>query len=403
MKNLKYVPTFESFTNEAKVELGHIDSGSMEDKWKIEQINDQLKGAIGKTCTFLDIISLAGHREEGVENRTSTASTPDSILKNIKCKIVKVYATGSYANLVHQVFYTYDTAPYDGYSYPTKDGVPDLTGEIATYSSNRAKDENGNFNGAGVKFKDFPSIYPDCDASKLKEGSSLTKGTFNSSDSFIFGYPKPNRKNGLETFSRFADIFGLGDITPNFPDAKGNVTDYDNIDYYDRLSVNCYQFIKGSMSKLVGFIGKDVRSGNHTSGDATMICHKKDLKKIHEDLFDGWEGKKPRLNSLPLETLDAKAEENGSVVDSAIYQEKWAKVCQFLGARDTSDLVHVNVLMKYGGGVAQAIHSFSKEEIKHARSVFNGFDGWSRAKVPEGDAPLVKRMRVKKYASGKLS
>ena len=88
MKDFKYVPTFESFTNEAKVELGHIDSGSMEDKWKIEQINDQLKGAIGKTCTFLDIISLAGHREEGVENRTSTASTPDSILKNIKCKIL---------------------------------------------------------------------------------------------------------------------------------------------------------------------------------------------------------------------------------------------------------------------------------------------------------------------------
>ena len=408
MKNLKYVPTFESFTNEAKVELGHIDSGSMEDKWKIEQINDQLKGAIGKTCTFLDIISLAGHREEGVENRTSTASTPDSILKNIKCKIVKVYATGSYANLVHQVFYTYDTAPYDGYSYPTKDGVPDLTGEIATYSSNRAKDENGNFNGAGVKFKDFPSIYPDCDASELKNGgSSLTKGTFDSSDSFMFGYPKPNRKNGLVTFSRFADIFGLGDITPNFPDAKGNVTDYDNVDYYDKLSVNCYQFIKGSMSKMVSFMqAGDVRlyGNNHTTGSGVVLCNKKDLKKIHADLLDGFEGKKPRLNNIPMIGLDAKAEENGSVIDSPIYQEKWAKVCQFLGARDTSDLVCVNILMRLGGpSTNHANNSFSEEEIDYAKVQYNGFDGWSRANVPEGIAPLVKRMRVKKYASGKLS
>ena len=32
MKNFKYVPTFESFTNEAKVELGHIDSGDAKDK-----------------------------------------------------------------------------------------------------------------------------------------------------------------------------------------------------------------------------------------------------------------------------------------------------------------------------------------------------------------------------------
>ena len=40
---LKYVPTFESFLNEAKVELANIDSGSADDKWKIEQVNDQLK------------------------------------------------------------------------------------------------------------------------------------------------------------------------------------------------------------------------------------------------------------------------------------------------------------------------------------------------------------------------
>ena len=400
---MKYVPTFEAFLNEAKVELGNIDSRSAEDRWKIEQINDQLKGAVGKTCSFLDIISLAGHQGEGVENKTSTADTPNSILKNIDCKIVKVDVMGSYANLVHQVYYTFDTAPYDGYQYWTKDGVPDLTGEIATYSQNRAKDENGKFNGAGVKFKDFPSIYPDFDAKKFKEGG-VEPGKMVGQDNFLISYPKPNSKSktdGRITFERFADIFGLGDITPNFPDAKGNVTDYDNVDYYDKLSVNCYQFIKGSMSKLVGFLGKDRNRGSHTSGDATMICHKKDLKKIHEDLFDGWEGKKPRLSSLPIVGLDAKAEEYGSVVDSPIYQKKWAKVCQFLGARDTSDLVHVNVLMRYGAGFL-ASKTFSDEEQDHARDVFNGFTGWSRAKVPEGDAPLVKRIRVKKYVGDKL-
>ena len=219
VKTMKYVPTFESFLNEAKVELGNVDSGSMKDKWKIEQVNDQLKGAIGKTCSFLDIISLAGHRTEGVENETSTADTPKSILKKIKCKIVDIDATGSYANLVHQVFFTYDTAPYDGYKYWTKDGVPDLTGNIAKYRQNRAKDENGNFNGAGVKFKDFPSIYPDADPKALKNGgSSLTKGTFNSSDNFIINYPSGSKYDAerIEVFSKFADIFGLGDITPNF-------------------------------------------------------------------------------------------------------------------------------------------------------------------------------------------
>ena len=402
---LKYVPTFESFLNEAKVELGSIDSGSMDDKWKMEQVNDILKGAVGKTCSFLDIISLRGHIDTGFKDGSgggSTKNTPDSVLKNIKCKIVEVNVSGSYADLVHFVSYTFDAAPYDGYKYRAIDGKPDLTGEVSS-GYNRARDENGKQNGAGVKFKDFPSIYPDFDAKGFVEGG-YEPGKFVGQDTFLISYPKPNGKRGLETFSRFADIFGLGDITPNFPDAKGNVTDYDNIDYYDKLSVNCYQFIKGSMSKLVGFIGPNSgRGDSHTSGDAIMLCHKKDLKKIHEDLFDGWEGKKPRLNSLPLESLDAKAEEKGSVIDSAIYQKKWAKVCQFLGARDTSDLVLVNVLMKYGGGVAQASNTFSEEEIKHARSVFNGFSGWSSAKVPEGIAPLVKRIRVKKYASGKLS
>ena len=402
---LKYVPTFESFLNEAKVELGNIDSGSADDKWKIEQVNDQLKGAIGKTCTFLDIISLAGDFDEGVENKTSTADTPDSILKNIKCKIVDVGVMGSYANLVHDIAFTFDTAPYDGYSYPSKDGMADLTGNIAKYSSNRAKDENGNFNGAGVKFKDFPSIYPDMDAKRFADGG-YEPGKSVGQKRFMISYPKRNGKD-VETFSRFADIFGLGDITPNFPDAKGNVTDYDNVDYYDKLSVNCYQFIKGSMSKMVSFMqADDVRlyGNNHTSGSGIVLCNKKDLKKIHADLLDGFDGKKPRLNNLPMIGLDAKAEENGSVIDSPIYQKKWAKVCQFLGARDTSDLVCVNILMRLGGpSTNHANNSFSEDEIDYAKVQYNGFRGWSRSKVPEGIAPLVKRIRVKKYTGDKLA
>ena len=334
---MKYVPTFEAFLNEAKVELGNIDSGSMDDKWKMEQVNDILKGAVGKTCTALDIKSLAGDQV----NRVFSGKN-DAKLKNIECKIKDIDVSGSYADLVHFVAFTYD------------------------------KDDG-------------------------TEGKSI----------FTISYPKANSNKGLEIFSKFADIFGLGDITPNFPDAKGNVTDYDNVDHYGKLSVNCYQFIKGSMSKMASFMqAGDVRlyGQNHTSGSGIVLCNKKDLKKFHADLLDGFEGKKPRLNNIPMHGLDTKAEENGSVTDSAIYQKKWAKVCQFLGASNTSDLVCVNILMRLGGPSKNyANNSFSKEEIEHAKVAYNGFSGWSRANVPEGIAPLVKRIRVKKYAGGKLS
>ena len=330
---LKYVPTFESFLNEAKVELGNIDSGSMDDKWKMEQVNDILKGAVGKTCTALDIKSLTRGQKKFIGD--------DEKLKNIECTIKDIDVSGSYASLVHFVGFTYD------------------------------KDD-------GTK----------------------------SYDRFTISYPKGNTNKGVEIFSKFADIFGLGDITPNFPDEKGNVTDYDNVDYYGKLAVNCYQFIKGSMSKMVSFMeADDVRlyGKNHTSGSGIVLCNKKDLKKIHADLLDGFEGKKPSLNNIPMHGLDDKAEENGSDVDSAIYQKKWAKVCQFLGASNTSDLVCVNILMRLGGPKTNfANNSFSEEEIDHAKVAWNGFRGWNRSKVPIGVAPLVKRIRVKKYAGDKL-
>lgn len=402
---LKYVPTFESFLNEAKVELGNIDSSSMDDKWKIEQVNDILKKAEGKTCTFLDIISLAGHQgDRRGDIETSTKDVPDSVLKNIKCKIVKVEVEGSYANLVHSVGYTFDTAPYDGYRYWTKEGVADLTGNIAKYKQNTAKDENGKPNGAGVKFKDFPSIYPDFDAEDFADGG-YEPGKMVGQGTFQINYPyKPNSKENTTTFSRFADIFGLGDITPNFPDAKGAVTDYDNIDYWEKLAVNCYQFVRGSMAKMVSFLtAEDIRlhGKNHTRGAGFVVCNKKDLKKIHADLLDGFEGKKPRLNNIPVIGIDTEAEEGGANIDSPIYQKKWAAVCKFLGARDTSDLVCVNILMRLGYKNA-ADQSFSEEEIEYARDQYNGFRGWSSSKVPLGIAPLVKRIRVKKYAGDKL-
>ena len=401
---LKYVPTFESFLNEAKVELGNIDSSSPEDKWKIEQINDILQGAVGKTCSFLDIISLRGHVDSGFGDGSgggSTKNVPSSVLKNIKCKIVKVDVMGSYANLVHSIGYTFDAAPYDGYRYRSN-GKPDLTGEVKDYY-NRARDENGKQNGAGVKFKDFASIYPDFDAKDFAEGG-YEPGKLVGQDNFQISYPKPNSNQYTGKFSKFADLFGLGDITPNFPDAKGAVTDYDNIDYFDKLAVNCYQFIQGSMSKMVGFLmPDDIRLGgkNHTNGDGYVLCNKKDLKKIHADLLDGFEGKKPRLNNIPMISLDARAEENGSDVDSPIYQKKWAGVCKFLGARDTSDLVCVNILMR-SGYKNLADQSFSEEEIDYAKDQYNGFHGWNSSKVPIGIAPLVKRIRVKKYAGDKL-
>ena len=401
---LKYVPTFEAFLNEAKVELGNVDSRSMDDKWKIEQVNDQLKGAVGKTCSFLDIISLQGHIDTSFADGSgggTTKNTPNSILKNIKCKIVKVEVEGSYANLVHSVGYTFDAAPYDGYEYRTN-GKPDLTGEVHNYS-NYTKDENGKFNGAGVKFKDFANIYPDFNAERFIKGG-YEPGKFVGQDNFMIHYPDPNSKENTTTFSRFADIFGLGDITPNFPDAKGAVTDYDNIDYFGKLAVNCYQFIQGSMSKMVGFLTpEDIRlyGKNHTSGAGFVLCNKKDLKKIHADLLDGFKGRKPRLNNIPMYGLDEVAEENGSNIDSPIYQKKWAAVCKFLGATNTSDLICVNILMTKGYD-NYAAKSFSEEEIDYAQEQYNGFSGWNSSKVPLGIAPLVKRIRVKKYAGDKL-
>ena len=396
---MKHLRLFEDFllNERVKVELGNLDPKNMKDEPKIKQVNDILKQAEGKTCTMEELISIIGHLEDSYTG-TSTKQTDAKILKNTKVTIRKVDYGTFYSGFETQVFYKYDTAVLDGYRYHTN-GQPDLTGEVDDYM-NYAKDKNGKFNGAGVKFKDFPSIYPDYDTNRERNGDY-------GYDQFQIYYPKPNEKNGAITMQRFADVFGLGDITPNFPDAKGNVTDYDNVDYYGKLSVNAYQFIKGSMSKIVSFMeADDVRlyGNNHTSGAGIVLCNKKDLKKIHEDLLDGFEGKKSRLNNIPMIGIDAKAEEKGSVIDSPIYQEKWDKVADYLGARDTSDLVCVNILMRLGGpSTNHANNSFSKEEIDYAQIAYNGFSGWSRTKVPEGIAPLVKRIRVKKYTGDKLA
>jgi hypothetical protein len=401
---MKYVKLFEDFllNERVKVELGNLDPKNMKDEPKIKQVNDILKQAEGKSCTMDELISIIGHLDgtfdsSGAEG-TSTKQTSTKILKNTKVTIRKVDYGTFYSGFETQVFYKYDTAVRDGYKYHTN-GQPDLTGEVDDYM-NRAKDKNGKFNGIGVKFKDFPSIYPDYDTNHEKNGDY-------GYGQFQIYYPKPNEKNGAITMQRFADVFGLGDIIPNFPDAKGNVTDYDNVDYYGKLSVNAYQFIKGSMSKMVSFLEEgdiDTHGNNHTNGAGTVLCNKKDLKKIHEDLLDGFEGKTPRLNNIPMIGIDAKAEENGSVIDSPVYQKKWDQVAGYLGARDTSDLVCVNILMRLGGpSTNYANNSFSKEEIDYAQRAYNGFSGWSRTNVPEGLAPLVKRIRVKKYTGDKLA
>ena len=396
---MKHLRLFEDFllNERVKVELGNLDSKNMSDEPKIKQVNDILKQAEGKSCTMEELISIVGHLEDSYTG-TSTKQTDAKILKNTKVTIRIVDYGTFYSGFETQVFYKYDTAVRDGYKYHTN-GQPDLTGEVDDYMNN-AKDKNGKFNGVGVKFKDFPSIYPDYDTNR-ERNSDYGYGQFQ-----IY-YPKSNEKNGAIRMQRFADVFGLGDITPNFPDAKGNVTDYDNVDYYGKLSVNAYQFIKGSMSKIVSFMeADDVRlyGNNHTRGAGIVLCNKKDLKKIHADLLDGFEGKKPRLNNIPMIGIDAKAEENGSVIDSPIYQKKWDKVADYLGARDTSDLVCVNILMRLGGpSTNHANNSFSKEEIDYATVQYNGFRGWSRTNVPEGIAPLVKRIRVKKYTGDKLA
>lgn len=204
---MRHVPTFESFLNE-KIELGNLDSRNEKDKWKLEQINDTLSKAVGKKCTFLDIVNIAGHIT-GISDVETTKNTPKNVLKRINVEILKVVVVGSYANLVHQVYYKYDAAPYDGFSYRTN-GKPDLTGEIAKYNSNNAKDENGNYDGAGVKFKDFPKIYPDCDAITTAEGFGSQEGY--SSSSFLIEYTDMGKKS----LQKFADVFKLGDITPNF-------------------------------------------------------------------------------------------------------------------------------------------------------------------------------------------
>jgi len=396
---MKHLRLFEDFllNERVRVELGNLDPKNMKDEPKIKQVNDILKQAEGKSCTMEELISIVGHLEDHY-TETSTKQTSSKILKNTKVTIRHVDYGTFYSGFETQVFYKYDTAVRDGYKYHTN-GQPDLTGEVKDYM-NYAKDKNGKFNGVGVKFKDFPSIYPDYDTNRERNGDY-------GYGQFQIYYPKPNEKNGAITMQRFADVFGLGDITPNFPDAKGNVTDYDNVDYYGKLSVNAHQFIKGSMSKIVSFMeADDVRlyGNNHTRGAGIVLCNKKDLKKIHEDLLDGFEGKKSSLNNIPMIGIDAKAEEMGSVIDSPIYQEKWDKVADYLGARDTSDLVCVNILMRLGGpSTNHANNSFSKEEIDYAQTAYNGFSGWSRAKVPEGLAPLVKRIRVKKYTGDKLA
>ena len=204
---LKYVPTFESFLKEAKVEFGNLDPRNTEDKWKLEELNDMLRKAVGKKCTFLDIVNMAGH-QSGFYDESTTKNTPKNVLKKINVEILDIEVASSYDSMAHEIYYKYDAAPYNGYEYKTN-GKADLTGEVA-YGKNNAKDENGDFNGAGVKFKDFPKIYPDCAAVTTARGFGSQKGF--SSGSFLM-YPK---SDAAAMWSMFADVFRLGDITPNF-------------------------------------------------------------------------------------------------------------------------------------------------------------------------------------------
>ena len=206
-ESFKYVPTFESFLNEAKIEFGNLDPRKTEDKWKLEELNDMLRKAVGKKCTFLDIVNIAGH-QSGFYDESTTKNTPKNVLKKINVEILDIEVGGSYDSMAHQIYYKYDAAPYNGYEYKTN-GKADLTGEVA-YGKNNAKDENGDFNGAGVKFKDFPKIYPDCAAVTTARGFGSQKGF--SSGSFLM-YPK---SDAAAMWSMFADVFRLGDITPNF-------------------------------------------------------------------------------------------------------------------------------------------------------------------------------------------
>ena len=205
---MKHIKLFEQFINEAKIEFGKVDARDTKDKWKLEELNDVLRKAVGKKCTFLDIVNIAGH-QSGLYDESTTKNTPKNVLKKINVEILDIEVVGSYDSMVHQIYYKYDAAPYDGYEYETN-GKADLTGEVAKYSRNNAKDEFGDFNGTGVKFKDFPKIYPDCAAVTTASGFGSQKGF--SSGSFLM-YAKPD---AAAMWSMFADVFRLGDITPNF-------------------------------------------------------------------------------------------------------------------------------------------------------------------------------------------
>ena len=173
LKSFKYVPTFESFLNEAKVEIGNLDPRNTEDKWKLEQVNNILKGAIGKKMTLFDLVEL-----DHVAASKGSKELSDKQLKNIEVEITHVEVGGFYSELAHQVRYKYDAEQSD---------------VIARL------------------LNDFEMGY--------------TTGNF------LIHYGMPNSKKWVKTLQKFADIFNLGDITPNFPDEKGNVADYDNIDY----------------------------------------------------------------------------------------------------------------------------------------------------------------------------
>ena len=230
LEPFKYVPTFESFLNEAKIEFGNLDPRNTGDKWKLEELNDMLRKAVGKKCTFLDIVNIAGH-QSGFYDESTTKNTPKNVLKKINVEILDIKVASSYDSMAHEIYYKYDAAPYNGYEYRTN-GKADLTGEVA-YGKNNAKDENGDFNGAGVKFKDFPKIYPDCDAVTTARGFGSQKGF--SSGSFLM-YPK---SDVAAMWSMFADVFRLGDITPTFESFIGgsqkvneNFTLLDSFDEY---------------------------------------------------------------------------------------------------------------------------------------------------------------------------
>tara|TARA_B110000259_G_scaffold26588_1_gene27518 strand:+ start:8201 stop:8851 length:651 start_codon:yes stop_codon:yes gene_type:complete len=216
---MKHIKLFEAFVSSQKlnekvnIELGNIDAENKSDEPKMEQVNDILKKAVGKSMTGLDLIKIAGHQGGHFgDDYIDTKKTSNKILKDCKVVILDVSLGTYYAGYEHQVIYKYDTAIRNGEKYDTN-GKPDLTGEVAKYSANSAKDENGKPSGVGIKFKDFPQYYPDFKSISTADPFGAEEGWMQGS--FQIYYPKANSVKPHITMQEFADVFKLSDIIPN--------------------------------------------------------------------------------------------------------------------------------------------------------------------------------------------